>query len=88
MLLHEALCKPSPLQVTFKVWRGNAAKTLSMVYKLTPPLAIPNVVEGALSKQSFHIVGGLVFSPLTQNYVSTLAPHPLPATLHPHPSVL
>lgn len=64
--------RPLNSKVTFKVWRGNAAKTITMGYKLTPQLAIPNVVEGALAKQSFHIAGGLVFSPLTQNYVSSM----------------
>jgi S1-C subfamily serine protease len=65
-------------KVGLKVWRmdGNknkgAVKQLTLTYKITKPTAIPTVYEAALKKLPFQIKGGLVFSQLTQNYVSAM----------------
>jgi serine protease Do len=55
-----------------KVFRKGKVVSISMPYKMSKPKAIPLVHEAALNSQvskDFQIIGGLVVSPLTQNFV-------------------
>jgi len=63
---------PLDQKVTLKVWRGGKNVDLTMDYKITEPLAIPRIHEAALKPEiarQYQIKGGLVFTPLTQNFV-------------------
>jgi len=66
-------------KVATKVWRRDsktnkgAMKELTMTYQITKPTAIPQMYEAAtLNRPALQIKGGLVFSQLTQNYVSAI----------------
>jgi S1-C subfamily serine protease len=58
--------------VKCKVWRDGKAHDISMKYAVTPELPIPLIVEGALHTQKYAIRGGLVFTPLTMNFVNQM----------------
>jgi len=61
--------------VAIKVWRQGKSHELKMQYKETPATAIPKIHEAALNKKvstDYQIRGGLVFTPLTQNYVESM----------------
>lgn len=61
-------------KVKVKVWRGGKSHTITLTYKKTPPLKIPQVYEAAISskKPEYQIKGGLIFSQLTQNYIAQM----------------
>jgi len=64
---------PLGTDVECKVWRDGKSVELHLKYANLAPLAIPLIVEGGLHKQDYEIRGGLVFSPLTQNFVKTMS---------------
>jgi len=62
-------------KVDIKVWRENKSHTLQMNYEESKALAIPTIHEAALNDEvsrDYQIRGGLVFTPLTQNYVQQM----------------
>merc|ERR1712054_620115 len=85
--------------IKMKVWRKGKPKKISMKYEPAKPLKIPQVYEAATSKKkpTHQIVGGLIFTQLTQNYVKQMttpvvtgpqaiipAPHLLKYKVYPH----
>lgn len=66
---------PLDSKVKMKVWRGTKSQLLEFPYRMDKDLAIPRVHEAALDKQmrgQYQIRGGLVFTPLTQNFVGQM----------------
>jgi hypothetical protein len=55
-----------------KVWREGKSVSIDMPYSITPSRAIPLIHEGALETQPYQIRGGVVITPLTQNYITMM----------------
>lgn len=55
-----------------KVWRVDKSVDIELKYAITPHRAIPLIHEAALKPQPYQIRGGIVFSPLTQNYLKQM----------------
>ena len=58
--------------IKMKLWRKGKAREVKVPYQIIPHRAVPNVVEAALHKQPYLIKGGLVITPMTQNFIKLM----------------
>jgi len=63
---------PLGTKIPMKVWRDGKAVDITIPYTITKSRAIPYVQEAALHTQPYLIKGGLVLTPLTQNFVTLM----------------